>query len=94
MLTSPESCYFTLEFFMYFKNTASSATQEISLCRRTLELSPGLLQLWHWQSDALNTRLDLIPTRQDLIPNSARSHPLGFILYMVVNGQVILCALK
>ena len=44
----------------------------------------GLLRLWLWQSDALITRLDLvpcgtlldlIPTRLDLILNSARSHP-------------------
>ncbi len=42
-----------------------------------------LLRLWHWQSDALTTRLDLIHNwagyillRLDLIPNSARSHTL------------------
>jgi hypothetical protein len=34
-----------------------------------------LLQLWHWQSDALTTGLDLIHSRLDLIHNSARSHP-------------------
>jgi hypothetical protein len=32
-----------------------------------LESKPGPLQLVHWQSDALTTRLDLIRTRLDLI---------------------------
>ncbi len=30
-------------------------------------INPGLLQLWHWQSDDLATRLDLIRKRLDLI---------------------------
>ncbi len=29
--------------------------------------NPRLLQLWHWQSDALTARLDLIHTKLDLI---------------------------
>jgi hypothetical protein len=28
--------------------------------RKMQGLKPGLLQLWHWQSDALTTRLNLI----------------------------------
>jgi hypothetical protein len=43
-------------------------------------LNHGLMRLWHWQSDALTTRLDLIH-KPELIhlarshPHSARSHP-------------------
>jgi|688.fasta_scaffold285539_1 hypothetical protein len=29
--------------------------------------NPGLFRLWHWQSDALTTRLDLIHSELDLI---------------------------
>jgi hypothetical protein len=69
-------------------NTASSDTFQIPL-----ESTDAVIEFrtvatmrlpmpWHWQSGALNTRLDIIltrldiiHTRLDLIHHSARSHP-------------------
>ncbi len=69
----PESFYRGIFWILF--STLLHLPPLISVCRRMPGSNPGQLQLAHWLSDALTTRLDLIHTRLDLIHNSARSHP-------------------
>jgi hypothetical protein len=56
--------FFGFFFINVLFNTASSAAPQIPLTvSEDAGIDPGLLRLWHWQSDALTTRLDLIHSR-------------------------------
>ncbi len=52
--------FFGIFFFPYYIQHCFICRPSDSTCRRMLGSNPGPLQLVHWQSDALTTRLDLI----------------------------------
>ncbi len=47
-------------FFSTFNNTVFICRTSDSLCRRMRILNSGLLQYFHWKSDAVATQLDII----------------------------------
>ncbi len=54
--------YFCSAYKSIFNFLSPADPQRIPPCWRMLRLNPGLLRLWHSQSDALCTRLDLVNT--------------------------------
>jgi hypothetical protein len=55
---------------------------QIPLCQRILGSNPGLWRLWHWQSDALTSQLDLIHCRLDLV------HSLLVLIHIIIFSSV------